>query len=263
MTASLANIRFSQSLRGVPGVGFSPLGAAAFLASPFPDIELLPAAIYRWRHHGMGQDGAGVSVRKPLVSFGAETGAALTTAATGAAASGTSITASLAVPLIGAAIAGVLLGLKLWLGRMGPKQKRWTSQMADEAEKHLVELNQAWQSSNKHASEQAVILQGIDEMFALLEQKCGDPKMGEPGQRCINERLRPGQPAPWCPKPGHVGCDWIALYRDPVANDPEVVPDPTAAEQIFASGAEFLGMEPGNFSKLLIPAALVALALAL
>lgn len=138
------------------------------------------------------------------------------------------------------------------------------SQDADKAEQYLQQNLSAYQSSPVHyASLQAAALNNVDTMFAALRQACSDPNLGSAGQRCISERLVRGGTAPWCPKAGHTGCDWFILYRDPIANDPHVVPDPspvsTAASGVesavssIASGTIF-GLP---ISSLLLPAALV------
>lgn len=75
---------------------------------------------------------------------------------------------------------------------------------------------------------QQATLQYIDGVFSWLEQGCMAVG-GDAGRRCIDERIRPGVDAPWCansPDASKIrtanGCNWIALFRDPVANDPNV-----------------------------------------
>lgn len=87
-----------------------------------------------------------------------------------------------------------------------------------------------------HASLQAAALNNVDVALNALNQACSNPQLGKAGQRCISERLVRGGTAPWCPKPGHTGCDWFVLYRDAIANDPHVVPDPVAVDQMVAAG---------------------------
>lgn len=85
---------------------------------------------------------------------------------------------------------------------------------------------QAYQSSPVHTkSLQSAALNNFDTAAKALYQACSDPSLGAAGQRCISERLVRGGTAPWCPLPNHTGCDWYALYRDPIANDPNVVDD--------------------------------------
>jgi hypothetical protein len=79
---------------------------------------------------------------------------------------------------------------------------------------------------HKTVSAQAASLAIVDYAFSKVQQGCSNPALGSSGQRCISERLVRGGTAPWCPNPGHTGCDWYALFRDPIANDPNVIPDP-------------------------------------
>lgn len=70
---------------------------------------------------------------------------------------------------------------------------------------------------------QAAYLEVIDTALNKVKEGCSNPALGEAGQRCISERLVRGGSAPWCPT--GTGCDWYALYRDPIANDPTIIPD--------------------------------------
>jgi len=89
-------------------------------------------------------------------------------------------------------------------------------------------------------SMQAAGLNNFDTAAKGLYQACSDPSLGAAGQRCISERLVRGGTAPWCPNPGHTGCDWYALYRDPIANDPNVVDD-SAVTSSSASAPSTVG----------------------
>lgn len=104
------------------------------------------------------------------------------------------------------------------------------TQYANQAEQALVQLNSQYNALPVHyRSAQQHALQLIDQVFQALHDSCSNPALGPAGQRCISERLVKGGTAPWCPKPNHVGCDWITLYRDPIANDTSVVDDPPTA----------------------------------
>lgn len=138
-----------------------------------------------------------------------------------------------------------------------------TSQMANQAQAGLEQLKSSYFALPVHyASAQAGTLAYMDQIFAWLRQACGNPQMGSAGVNCIQERLVRGAPAPWCPNPGHVGCDWITAYRDAVANDPAVVPDPSPVSAVAAA----FGLNPsatlGGFqvSSLILPALLLGLA---
>ena len=87
---------------------------------------------------------------------------------------------------------------------------------------------------------QQAALNNFDTLAQALYRACSDPQLGAAGQRCISERLVQGNPAPWCPNPGGVGCDWITQLRLPIANDPTVVPDPTP-ESLSSGNASSTG----------------------
>lgn len=99
-------------------------------------------------------------------------------------------------------------------------------------EKNLAEYMSA---PTRTVSMQKAALNNVDTAFNALYQACSNPQLGKAGQRCISERLVRGGTAPWCPNPGHTGCDWFVLYRDPIANDKNVVPDPVAADVMKAA----------------------------
>ena len=146
---------------------------------------------------------------------GAVTGAAATIAGSNAAA--IAGTLGVAVPVVGIAIAGIALAVSVWLNRMGPKQKRWTTQIADEATAQLRDVKRVYFESPYSPANQAAALGAVDALFDAIREGCGQTQMGEPGRRCIAERLVRGGSAPWCPT--GTGCDYFTEYRDPIAND--------------------------------------------
>jgi hypothetical protein len=103
--------------------------------------------------------------------------------------------------------------------------------IVDQIETQLNQLEAGWQAlppSQKTQTNQAAFLELIDAALNKVQQGCSNPALGTSGQRCISERLVQGGTAPWCPNPGHMGCDWVTAYRVPIANDPNVIPDPVA-----------------------------------
>lgn len=120
-----------------------------------------------------------------------------------------------------------------------------TSNWANQAEEALKEINrQYFAQPSRTRSSQAQFLQLVDEVFRQLRELCSNPATGAAGQRCISERLVRGGTAPWCDKPGRTGCDWYALYFDPIANDNGAVADPDVITSLFGgsgSGSSFLG----------------------
>jgi len=99
-----------------------------------------------------------------------------------------------------------------------------------------------------YASIQAAALKVFDTAWAQLLQACGNPALGAAGQRCITDRQAGG--CTWKTTPGgwQQGSDgtwkyvwagvagsgdtcwnWFVGMRDPIANDPTVVPDPVSS----------------------------------
>jgi len=156
-----------------------------------------------------------------LGSTGTQTATSITgTAATVAGANTGAIAASLgvAVPVVGVAIAGIALAITAWLNRMGPKQKRWTTQIADDATAQLQEVKRVYFATPYNPANQEAAADMVNQLLEALREGCGQPTMGEPGRRCIDERLVRGGSAPWCPT--GTGCDYYTEYLDPITNDP-------------------------------------------
>jgi hypothetical protein len=100
----------------------------------------------------------------------------------------------------------------------------------------------AWRAlpaEKKTASMQAGFLQTIDGWLSKVQQGCSNPALGTAGEHCISERLIHGGTAPWCPTGS--GCDWITLYRDPIANDPEVHADAAPESPVGSAISNFFG----------------------
>lgn len=94
------------------------------------------------------------------------------------------------------------------------------SNYANAAEEKLNALLNQWNSAPIHTpAMQAIYLTIVVGVFNALCQACGDGSSA--GQRCINERLIQGAPAPWCPTV--TGCDWVTTYYLPVANATDIV----------------------------------------
>jgi hypothetical protein len=134
--------------------------------------------------------------------------------------------AAWAVPVVGAAIAGITLAIGAWINRKGPQQRTMTTKIVNEAEPILVDNLNAYMSGPHTVSSQQVALANFDNVWEQVLQACGNPAYGDPGKHCISDRERGTT---------HVNdkgqsFDWFKLYRDPIANDTAVVPDPTAAQ---------------------------------
>jgi hypothetical protein len=140
-------------------------------------------------------------------------------AAVGAGAANALIGASAAGP-VGAAIAGVglLIGALIANSGCGPTCVMATH-IVDQLEPQLKANRDAYMAGPRTRSNQAAALANFDNAWAWLTsmQACGSPELGDAGKRCISDRDRGGR---W---------DWFSYYRDPIANDPTVAPDPVSS----------------------------------
>jgi len=171
-------------------------------------VPVLPPVYGYRRVQGVGATGTQIA------------GSVTNTAASIAGSNATSIAAAVgvAVPVVGIVIAGVALAVSVWLNRMGPKQKRWTTQIADEATAQLQEVQAAYAAEPYNPANQAAALAATDSLLEAIADGCGQTQMGAPGRRCVAERLVRDGNAPWCPT--GTGCDYYTVYRDPIAFDP-------------------------------------------
>jgi hypothetical protein len=143
--------------------------------------------------------------------------------------------------------------------------------IVDQIAAQVLEPNlAAWRSlpaSQKTATNQAAFLEVVDAALTNVRQGCSNPALGTAGQKCISERLVRGGSAPWCPT--GTGCDWYALYMDPIANDPNVVPDFAGGESVSSgsvsgavdSAVSSVSTALGGVSPLWIGVGLIGLAL--
>lgn len=137
-------------------------------------------------------------------------------------------TGSLAIPVIGAAIAGVTTLVSLFMAKnaQANAQKTASTKIVDQAEQLMKQNVAAWQASNKTVAEQEQSVQNFDALWQQVVNACNRPELGGPGQRCIHDRERGGA---W---------PWPEYYRDVIANDRDVRANPSPVsemEQVFAS----------------------------
>lgn len=125
--------------------------------------------------------------------------------------------------VIGAVMTGVTTLIGLFANRKRGQQKIATTQIVNEAEPLLQQNLAAWQGSEHYESQQLQGLANFDSVWQAVVQQCSDPAFGPPGQWCTDDRKRGGK------------FDWFARYRDPIANDPDVQPDPSWTEQLLPS----------------------------
>lgn len=114
------------------------------------------------------------------------------------------------------------------------------TEIANQAEQALVKIKDDYLSQPvRTRSSQLVAIHIFDDVLGKMYQACSNPALVVAGQKCVSERLVRGGTAPWCPT--GTGCDWLTLYRDPIANDTGVVDDPAS------SGVPFASTESGGF----------------
>jgi hypothetical protein len=109
----------------------------------------------------------------------------------------------------------------------------------------LQNLNAYLQSPIHYTSMQTAALANFDAVWGALTQACSDPSLGTAGQKCISDRqsgacIWQASFTGWVQQSdgtwhytgfgpagsGSTCFNWFAGYRDPIANDPSVVPDP-------------------------------------
>lgn len=148
------------------------------------------------------------------------------------------------------AIAGTLIGIFTQVFSGCGQTCVLSSNEANQVQTALQNNLAAWNASQKTQTEQTAALANFDYAWSQLQQVCGNPSMGSAGQRCLSERERGGV-SHWCctaPRctansgpydscsvpsssscnggpPCCTGCDYFKVYRDPIANDPAVIPD--------------------------------------
>jgi len=152
-----------------------------------------------------------------MTGFGS-TAATVNATVQGGGAIATALAPAAAVPIIGAGVAAVGLALSFIFNRKRGRQKVAATQLVDELEPNLKQNVDAYLAGPRTASSQAQALNNFDSAWAWLSSAdaCGNAELGTPGKNCISERARGGR---W---------DWFSLYRDPIANDPDVRPDSVA-----------------------------------
>jgi len=111
-------------------------------------------------------------------------------------------------------------------------------QIEAQALKPMLASWQAMPPEGKTRSMQAGLLQTFDEAWDAVMKACSNPALGTAGQACISDRARGS--CHWTMQgqtpgvPGNCG-NWFTWYRDPIANDPNVIPDPAFGGTIGGS----------------------------
>lgn len=188
-----------------------------------------------------------------------------------AVATATGLSLGLAVPIVGAALAGITFAVMKLIQNSGcgPTCIQ-ASDYANQAEPLLRQNLNAYFALPKPRSQsaQSAALQNFDAIWAQLVKLWSDPALGNAGKRGISDRqagactwkqnadygaeiMAAGEPA--------IGqCwNWESGYRRPIAQDPNVVPDSQATLPGAPSGV-FFGGSGVSIPALMLIAALVA-----
>jgi hypothetical protein len=150
-------------------------------------------------------------------AVGAGTGGVLTatTISAGGSAAGSSWMAAFGGP-IGLSVMGATIALQqLW----GWKKRRAarkiaTTEVVNSVEPVLKQNLNGYFTGPRTISSQRQAVENFQAAWDFVVSSCDHPDMGTPGKWCVEDRQRGGE---W---------DWFARYLDPIANDPDVVPDP-------------------------------------
>jgi hypothetical protein len=195
----------------------------------------------------MGQSGSQI-----VGTVGGAASGVVTAAAAPATAAALGIGTSLAVPIVGAVFAGILFGVEELLNTGCGQACIVTSQWANQAEALLKQNLEKYLSlSPRTGSDQQSALNVFDAIWAGLVQRCSQPGLSTAGQNCIADRQAGA--CKWRDSAG--ACfNWFSGYRDPIANDTDVVDD-SAAAQVSSAVSSAL---PDVSSASLVPLALIA-----
>jgi hypothetical protein len=184
--------------------------------------------------------------------------------------------ASLTIPIIGAALGAVMLGIQAILNSGCGQTCIETSDWANQAEALLKQNISEYFSipAPRPQSAQTAAVQNGNAIINYLTQQCSNSQLGTAGQNCIADRQAgackwrqtedsPLLAYPGEPQPGQCW-NWVNGYIDPIAHDPNVVPDATYAASLPSSSAPastsaVSSSSPlsGNSSYLLLAAAAV------
>ncbi len=207
----------------------------------------------------------GGSLAAPVVS-----GAFAASAASSLAAGGSGLilgmAPALAVPVIGAALAGVTILATALIKNSGCGQTCIeTSQWANQVEPVLKQNLAAYFALPvpRTQSQQNAALANFDAFWARLVEMCSNPSTGNAGKRCISDRQAGACKWPAAsdspyggPKKG--ACwNWFNAYRDPIAND-QVVAD-SVSSLVGSAVSSAFGVQLPGLPPWLLPAAAVAL----
>jgi hypothetical protein len=163
-------------------------------------------------------------------------------------------------PLAGA-IVEAAAGLAKIVSLFGPNPNNtitteWVNQVEADVLKPNLAAWQALPADKKYYTLQQTALNTFTQAWGQIVQLCSNPQLGSAGTNCLKDRQRGGK---W---------DWFSYYYDPIANDPQVIPDPVATTSGSVTGAidstvTSLSQSLGGISPLWIGVGIIAAALLL
>ena len=191
--------------------------------------------------------GVGFQVATPVVT-GALTASAASTIAAGGTPLILGLAPALAIPIVGAVLAGVAIGIELLLHSGCGQTCVVTSQWANQASSQLDKMMAAYfgTAAPRPQSLQTACLQIFNAVWNQLVQNCSQPNLGTAGQNCISDRQDgackwKAKPPAYPGEPATGDCwNWWNAYYYPIANDTNVVPDSQLSSTSSDSGASSL-----------------------
>lgn len=147
--------------------------------------------------------------------------------------------ASLAVPVIGLAIAGVTLAIAAILTSGCGETCVISTDLVNKLEPKLKDNVQAYLAvpTPRPRAAQIAALANFDNAWAWLSssQACGASQLGDAGRRCISDREEGS--CKWKDSSGSCW-NWFIGYRDPIAHDTQVTDTPESDQAILAMGSD-------------------------
>jgi hypothetical protein len=224
--------------------------------APHPPVDVRPgrraSARPAARQHprcsrfGLGDASSDAAVASKIGSI---SGSALTSVVSSIAAGGSGeilgMSAAVAVPIIGAAIAGITILVTYLIANSGCGQTCIeTSQWANQAATLLGQNIATYFGipAPRSQSQQNAALANFDAVWLRLQQLCSQSSTGNAGVRCITDRQAgactwKADPPEYPGEPAAGACwNWFNGYRDPIAND-AVVADTVTSDVASASSA--------------------------
>jgi hypothetical protein len=203
--------------------------------------------------------GSAGTIATPVVS-----GVLATSSAASVAAGGTGLilgmAPALAIPIVGAALAGVTLAIEAILNSGCGQSCIITSNWANQAATLLQQNLDAYMAlpAPRTVSQQAAALDNFNSFWNYLVQECSAPSVGTAGQHCISDRE-----AGACHYETNGVCwNWFVGYHDPIAND-SVVPDTVSTAASTVASSVSSALTSAGLPTWALPALLVLVAVVL